>query len=289
MYKRALLHASLLALGTGFLLACKQSAPALTEDVLATVNDTPITEADIELASRRGGGHRPRATPPDKMQVLEDIIEQELIYQRAIELGLDADPAYREQLRGLEAQVNAFKRRKLAELFHQREVAAKATVSDDEVGAYIRQHAAQVGTEINVWQILRRDENQIEHVRAELAQGAPFEEVAAKQFGTLPPTGRKPWELGYLRWEQVPASWRNIVYDLDEGETSDVIRGLNNRFWIVKLIDKREIPSLDLETVKPRIEKLLTNEKIQRLSDETGRALRYNAHIVYRGWAITKD
>jgi len=249
--------------------------------VLATVNGTPITEADVRYASQRRVGHQSNGTSTDPTQVLEGTIAQELIYQRALELGLDADPSYQTGLRQLEAQVNAFKRKKMAALYHQREVVAKASVSDEEARAYFEQHAAQIRTEVNVWQILRRDESQIEQIHKDLAQGLPFEDVAAKHFPTVPPTARKPWELGYLRWEQIPESWRDVVYGLSAGEASGVIRGPNNRFWIIKLVDKRDNPAITYEAVKPRIMKMLTNEKVQRLSDQSNRVLREKAQIVY--------
>ena len=94
-------------------------------------------------------------------------------------------------------------------------------------------------------------------------------------------SARKPWELGYLRWEQIPESWRDVVYGLSAGETSGVIRGPNNRFWIIKLVDKRDNPAITYEAVKPRIMKMLTNEKVQRLSDQSNRVLREKAQIVY--------
>lgn len=281
MYKTTLLRAFMLATGACLVLACSQSAPPPVQGVLATVNGTPITEADVDYVARRGGGHRPHRAPPDQKQVLEDIIGQELVYQRALELGLDADPAYQNQLRSLEAQIDAFKRKTMAARFHKQEIIPKASVSDELARAYFDQHAQRIRTEVDVWQILRRTESQIEQVRSELAQGTPFEEVAAKQFPSLPPTARKPWELGYLRWEQLPESWRDVVYDMAPGETSGVIRGLSNRFWILKLIDKRENPDTTYETVKPKLVDMLKQEEIERLSEQTLRALREEAHIVY--------
>ncbi len=91
-------------------------SPKSTEGVLATVNGTPIGEADVHFALS-SGGHKKEIPPEHRKNVLETIIRRELIYQRAIEIGLDANPGYQEKLRRMEAQINAFKRNDLAKLF----------------------------------------------------------------------------------------------------------------------------------------------------------------------------
>jgi parvulin-like peptidyl-prolyl isomerase len=270
-----------LATACVFTVACNRDLSAGAEDVLATVNGIPITEADVLFASRTTGGHQTNAPSVDKQAVLEGIIQQELSRQRALELGLDADPAYRQELAQLEAQMNAFKRKKLSEMFLRREITQKARVDEAEARQYFERNAARLRTEIHVWQILRRDEGAIEQIRDELARGTAFEEVAGKQFPDLPDKARRPWDLGYLRWSQVPEAWQNVVHGLKPGETSNVIRGPNSRFWIIKLIDRRENPDLTFEQIKPTITGILSDEKARQLREETLRDLRGNARIVY--------
>ena len=271
----------IMTLVCGFTQSCDQHQSPLVEGIVASVNGTEITQEDLTLASRTAtGGHQEQEPSADKVNVLEQIIMQELTYQHAIKLGLDADPAYQAELRGMEAQLNAFKRKKLSEILLQRELLQKAKVSDAEAEQYFNNNAARLRTEINVWQILLRSENAIKKIQSELAQGLPFEEVAGKQFPNLPENGRKPWELGYLRWSQIPEIWRNVIYDLSIGETSDIIRGPKNRFWIIKLNDKRENPDASFEKIKPKIIEIMQSEKAKRLREEILRDLRVNAHIV---------
>ena len=270
-----------IVLTSALMLSCNQDQSPTTEGVIATVNGKPITDMDLLLNSRKAGGHQAAGTDADTKKVLEDIILQELASQRAINLGLDADPAYQEELRRMEAQVNAIKRKRLSEVFFQRELIQKTRVSDAEARQYFAEYTVRLRTEIKVWQILRRNENQIEQAKNDLAQGMPFEDVAAKQFPNLPPTVKKPWEMGYLRWNQVPKAWQNVVYDLQVGQTSDIIRGPNNRFWIIKLIDTRENTEVTFEQIKPMIIDVLKNEKARQLREEIIRELRDKARIVY--------
>ncbi len=121
----------------------------------------------------------------------------------------------------------------------------------------------------------------IEQVLNDLEQGTSFAEVARRQFPKLPKAAGEPWNLGYLRWKQVPKAWQNVVYGLKKGEVSGVIRGPNNRFWIIKLIDKRENPDITFESIKPTIMDVLKNAQIQKLRKKIDRDLRAKASIVH--------
>ncbi|UCF35159.1 MAG: peptidyl-prolyl cis-trans isomerase [Phycisphaerales bacterium] len=250
-----------------------------TEDVLVTVNGTPVGEADVRYALSTGG-HNKEIPPRQRKNVLEVIIQQELVYQRAVELGLDANAGYQKKLRQMEAQLNAFKRKELSELFW-REIAGRAVISEAEAKKYFEENAARIQTELHVRQILKRQESVIEQALSDIEHGASFDEVARRQFPNLPEGAGQPWDLGYLKWKQVPEAWRNVVYNLKKGEVSGVIRGPNSRFWIIKLIDKRENPDITFESIKPTIMEVLKNEKIEELRAQAARDLRAKASIVY--------
>jgi PPIC-type PPIASE domain len=266
-------------LACGLTLSCDQHKSPV-EGVVVTVNGTAITQEDIAFVSRGADGGHQMAMTEDKANILEGVIVQELAYQRAVQLGLDADPVYQAELRNMEAQVNAFRRKKLSEMLLKQELLKKATVSDAEAQQYFNANAARLRTEIHVWQILRRDEQTMKAIQAELAQDLPFEKVAGKLFPNLPASAGNPWDLGYLKWNQVPDVW-NVVYSMQVGETSDIIRGPKNRFWIIKLIDRRENKDLGFEQVKPVITDILKDEKTRQLREATIKDLRDNASIVY--------
>jgi parvulin-like peptidyl-prolyl isomerase len=253
--------------------------PKSTKGVLAMVNGTPITEADVRLALSVGG-HSKDIPSEHRKNVLGVIVRRELIRQRAVALRLDVNPTYQEKLRRMEARINAFKRQELSELFW-RETARKVEVSEAEAKKYFAENAARIRTDLHVWQILLRKEGLAELALNDLQQGKPFEEVAGRRFPKMPKTARAPWDLGHLKWKQVPKSWRNVVYDMKKGEVSSVIRGPNNRFWIIKLIDKRENPDITLESIKPTIMEVLKNAKIEDLRAQIDRDLRAKATIVY--------
>ncbi len=254
-------------------------------DVLATVNGVPVTRADVLLASR-GAGHDSTAMPESSMNpaiqknILETIIREELVAQRAAELGLTADAEEQRELRRREAELSALRRKVLSAAYYRHE-RAEANVTEQEARRYFDANAARLRTELHVWQILLRDEGRIEQARREIESGTPFEEVARRQFPGLPQSSPSPWDLGYLKWNQVPEAWRSVVYALANGQHSGVVRGPRGRLWILKLIDKREDPSITFAGAEATIIEILRSERIEARRVEADRSLRSKARIVY--------
>lgn len=236
-------------------------AASLPADALVTVNGAAIGQIDLEIELSRKD-HDAAARPPQPEDVLERLVDRELFAQEAARLGLDADTSYQTKLRELEAQVDAFRRRELTRLFTSREVDRKAVLSEAEARAYYDAHAAEIRSELHVHQILRRSEAEIRAAHEALKSGKPFDEVAASLFPKLPPAAPRPWDLGSLTWQQVPPAWRDVVYDLEPGETSGILTGPRNRYWLVKLIARRDNPAHTFEAVRPVLEELLKGDRV---------------------------
>lgn len=250
-----------------------------TAGVLATVNGVAITETDLGL--EKSSAHaKEEAAGDQRTAVLETIVRQELIAQRAAELGLDKDPSYLEGLRKAEAQLAAARRRGLSELFFRKELEKKAEVTPEEAKQYFAANEQKIRTEVHIQQILLRDEARIEQARKEILEGKPFEEVAAAQFPKIP-EGTKPWDLGYLGWTQLPEAWRDVVATMKKGETSGVIKGPKNRFWLLQVVDSRQNAGLTVEAILPALANSLKGAKLEAVRESTDKELRARAKIVY--------
>ncbi len=272
------------------MLACRQGPSAGTPapgaatgrepiGVLALVNGVPVTEADVhaEIHSKTSVGE---LGPEQKKILLDRVIGKELVAQKAAELDL-GDVQYREELARRMADVNEWKRQALADAYFRHEAAQQPQVTDEEARRYFDENAAAIRTETHVLQILARDEAQIAQVRQELASGASFEDVARKRFPDLP-AGKTPWDLGYLKWKQIPDAWRNVLQTLKPGDTSEVVRGSGGRFWILRLLDRREDAALDFDAVKPVIVEDLRNARVEQARARAADELRKTARIEYR-------
>lgn len=254
--------------------------PAMMGAVLATVNHVPITQSDLK-AELKGATHQSgmAGDGPEK-RALEAVIQQELAFQKGMALGLDRDPAYQQQVAQLEAQVHAAKRKQMAELFYRHEVETKATPSDAEVQAYFDQNAAALKVELHVFQILLKDVARVQQAQKDIQAGATFEDVARTLFPAMP-GGQKPWDLGFLKWQQLPKEWRPVVARLKDGETSPVILGAKDRAWLIQVVERRTNPDASLEQLRPLILQDLKATKLEALNGRAMAELKDAATIVY--------
>jgi peptidyl-prolyl cis-trans isomerase C len=263
--------------------ACDQTEPVAGNDagVVATVNGVAITELDMTLASSSTGGHEGGITPPGREEMLQQLILQELAHQKAVAANLQTDSAYQQNLRRVEAQIAAFKRKALANLYYERELANRSQISDEEARSFYEENAEAIAAEIRVWQIMRRDEDLIEQDFVALENGESFEQVAARRFADMPQVVETPWDMGYLKWEQVPEAWWDAVDELNVGDTSNVIRGPNSRFWIIRLVDKRDDPNVSYENVQAKIKAMLKNRRTQQFREDMNAELLREARVEY--------
>ncbi len=256
--------------------ASKGAAPT-PSGVLVTVNGVALTEDDVKVASRsEGHGEAPAQPAP-----IDGIVIQELVYQRALALGLDQDPAYQKRRQEIDAQANAQKRRELGQLYFTKEIVGKITVSDDEARRFFDEHKDEIASEIHVLQLMRRGEDQAKATLAELDKGKPFEEVAAMALGGTVPPDQKPWDLGFLKWTQLPGAWRGVVDKLAPGKTSPLIAGPRGRYWIVKVVARRPDPAATFEAMRAGLVELLKRDRVEEAQKKTEKTLRDGASIVH--------
>lgn len=251
-----------------------------SEVPLARVNGHVLTRQDV-LLRVEGGRSGQELTPERERNVLDAIIGDELAYQRARELGLHDDPKYVEAVRRLQIQMDALAREQLSEVFHREEIEARARVGDDEARAYFELHEQHIRAETHVWQILSRSRAEIEGFRARLAAGESFEALAAEPMTTHGMAQLRSWDLGYLRWGQIPEHWEAELARLDVGETSDIIAGPGGRFWIIRVVDRRLSDTLRFEEVEPILVQQLQREGVESLTEQTLQELRDRATIEY--------
>ena len=254
------------------------AAQAPPAGVFATVDGVPITEVDIRFALKLKDESPLLAADRDK--VLKALIHKQVLANAAAKVGLDAKADYQHRLQREKAVLDAFKRDTLATSFFKQHVVAKSEPDEAAVRKYFDENAARIRSELHVLQILSRNETEILEMKKLLDGGAAFAEVASSQFRKLPAGASKPWDLGYLKYKQVPSEWRSVVKDMKIGDTSDIIRGGAKRFWIIKLLAKRDNPKLDFDGVKDIIKSDLRDATVATRGDQIIAEVRKAAKIV---------
>ena len=218
--------------------------------VLATVNDVPITEYDVQQSLKRSVGHGEEVNPEAAQNVLQAIVRDELIYQKSVELGLDKDQAYLKKLKEAEAQLRAAQRREMSVLYLNY-VRSKTEVTDHDLQAYFEKNSKMIQTKYHVWQIMYRGSDfQIIKDHQDLKSGLSFEKVALRRFPNLPKEIKSPWDIGYLYWNQIPEPWQGVIDHMETGGVSDIITGPGNRFWVIKLVKKIVVPKITFASLQ---------------------------------------
>lgn len=262
----------------------KEANPKTENDsqwkILATVNGVPITEYDVNLTLKRIV-HGETVTPEATQNILENLVRNELIYQQSLELGLDNNFEYRRKLYEADAQLRDYKRREISPLYREY-IKNKVVVTDSEAKEYFEQNSKRVQTKIHLGQIYYKgDEARIAEDYKEIKSGKSFEKVASKRFLNLPKGMKAPWDLGYLHWSQIPSFWQDSIDRLKPGQVSDIIKGPNERFWVIKLIDRTVDPNITFSTEKANIVEILRKQKTDELSKTMLGQIRTKSKIVF--------
>ena len=97
-------------------------------------------------------------------------------------------------------------------------------------------------------------------------------------FPGLPAT-EKPWDLGQMKWAQVPDAWREALEKLEPGQTSGILHGAKGRAWIIKLVDRRVDESVTFESIKGAVVEAMRGSRLEKIREDGERALREAAKI----------
>lgn len=282
------IHVSLIAVVViASLFSCtgKKEANPKTENevqgkILATVNGVPITEHDVNLNLKRVA-HGEKASPEATQNILKNLVSNELVYQQSLELGLDNNPEYRRKLYEADAQLRDYKRKEISSLYREY-IKDKAVVTDSEAKEYFEKNSKKIQTKVHLGQIYYKgDEARIAEDYKDLKSGKSFEKVASRRFPNLPKGMKDPWDLGVLHWSQIPAVWQESIDRLKPGQVTDIIKGPNERFWVIKLIDRTVDPNITFASEKENIAEILRRQKADALSETMLGQMRAKSRITF--------
>ena len=92
---------------------------------------------------------------------------------------------------------------------------------------------------------------------------------------------KAPWDLGDLYWSQIPAPWQGIVDRLEPGQVSEIIKGPNDRFWVIKLVDTSVDPKITFDTEKGKIVEVVQKQKADELYEAMLSQMRTKSKIIF--------
>lgn len=228
------------------------SALALDEGVIATVNGEPVHEATLNAVQRQLQG---RQQAPAKEQIIEELVNLNLLSQLATKEGLHESDEIRSvlELQRLQVLANAY----MGVLSEEMELPDEMLRAE-----YDKQVASVANNEYKARQIMLESEDQAKEVIAKLGDGEDFIELA-KTMST-DPGGKTGGDLGWVQASVLPEAMGAALSELESGNfTAEPVQ--TDFGWHVLLLeDTRGSNVPDFESVKPQIRSALVTQELQK-------------------------
>ncbi|MCB4770766.1 peptidylprolyl isomerase [Ancylobacter sp. Lp-2] len=252
------------------------ATPAQPDDtVLATVNGTPITRADVNAAAVELGPNLPPQIqgPARDEYVLGFLIDLTAMAQAAEAQKLDETADFKRQL-------DFIKKRVLMQA--ALEQAAKAALTDAALKQTYEEALKQQKPEEEVHArhiLFRADPNdkaaseaaekKAKDVEARLKKGEDFAKLAGEL--TEDPSGKKDGgDLGFFTKDQMVPEFAEKAFSMKPGDVSDPVK-TQFGWHVIKVEEKREKPLPTFDEVRPQIEQYLVQkaqaETVQKTRD----------------------
>jgi EpsD family peptidyl-prolyl cis-trans isomerase len=239
----------------------------------AKVNKEEITVHQINFVLQRQQGLKPEQTEAASKQVLERLIDQEVVVQKAQDLKLDRDPR-------VVQQIEAAKREIIARAYADRIGEAATKPTSEEVAKYYSDNPALFSDrhiynlqEVNV----EAKPDQVPAIRASLEKvknAAEFIEFL--KSGDYHFNGNQAVRSA----EQLPLAALRTIAKMKDGDS--VANVTPAGLQILFLAGSRSQPINEVQA-KPAIEQFLTNQRKGELVQKDVKALREAAKIEYIG------
>jgi len=228
----------------------QDATPNMT--VVATVNGSPITENDLEMAQGDLGPQFAQLPEEQKRAAaLNAAIEIRLLADKADEEGLGETDAFKNRMEFL-------RQRALHSAFIETEVAGEVT--DEAVRArYDKEIAATPPVnEIRARHILVATKEEADAIIAELDAGGDFEAIAKEK--STDGAAAQGGDLGFFGPGQMVPAFEEAAFAMDVGQFSKEPVQTQFGFHVIKVEDKRTQQPPSFDQVKEQVRTLLFRE-----------------------------
>ena len=204
----------------------------------------------------------------NKKQFLDELIIDTLLYNEALKQGFQKE----EDTKKL---IEEAKRKILIARLLKDDVDQTVTVNETEIETYYNQNKDkfQVPEVLRASHILVENEADAKDIRAQLARGANFEELA--RANSIDPTAKVGGDIGYFTKGQLVPEVEEVCFKMQVGDLSDVVK-TKFGYHVIKLTERRQPRVKELVEVHDAIEqslqrlkkKVLFNEYVGRLKEK---------------------
>lgn len=222
--------------------------------ILAIVNGREITENDVKANISRFPRERQSQfyNEEGRKQLLDQMISFELIYNEALENGIEKDEQYLAQLE--------LAKKELLTQASINKLLSEVSVSDSEVEEYYSANKDMFvapGT-VTAKHILVDSKEKANEIRTEIESGKSFEE-AAQEYSSCP-SKAEGGNLGSFSKGQMVPEFEEAAFNLELGVVSEPVQ-TQFGFHLIKVEDKEESNSKSFDEVKSMISNNILQER----------------------------
>lgn len=224
--------------------------------ILASVGGRTITEADVEALLHGLDPHTAMQfnSPEGKRHLVEELINQELLFLDAMAKGLERDPQYVAEVERMKA--NILKQFAISKLL------SDVTVSEDDVRKFYEenQEHLQSPESVRASHILVDDEETAKKIIDELNNGLSFEEAANKYSSC--PSKSQGGDLGFFTKGRMVPEFEDAAFGLEQDVVSEPVE-TQFGYHIIKVTDKREPGVQQFDEISDQLEEQVLQQKQQ--------------------------
>jgi EpsD family peptidyl-prolyl cis-trans isomerase len=276
---RAVGAAALAVLAATVLVACgpkKDATPAAAaagNEVVATVDGQDITASQLQIALQKQRGMRPDADDAAAMQVLKQLVDEQIVAQKAVAAKLDQDPR-------VVAQIEAARRDILARRFIEQVAESAAKPTDEAIQKFYDSRPAMFAQR-KVFTLQRVDiqapDDRRSEIDAKVQSVKSSDELSAwLKSQKLSFTTKSEQDAS----EQLPPNVLEKLGTLKQGQSIVV----PTQFGVAALtLVSSAVAPKPLAEARPAIEQFLANQGKRELVVGLQRSLHKDVKIEYKG------
>ena len=256
--------------------AKKEDAPSAAKpeiEVAAKVNGAELSAQQVKQALQRMTNLDPEQAKAASLQAVRNLVDQEVVAQKAVAEKLDQDPSVMQALEMARRQV-------LAEAYMARKLGTPVEPSDADVSAYFDQHP-DLFAKRKIYRLqeisIKAPKDKHEAIRAQLAASKTLNDFAA--WLKAENISAKAAQ-GVKSAEQLPQDLLPKLAQMPDGQA--IIVNAADGLLVIVLADSQMQP-VTLEQAKPAVVRMLQTQARQKAAQTELAALKAAAKIEYLG------
>ncbi|OUR91282.1 hypothetical protein A9Q81_18040 [Gammaproteobacteria bacterium 42_54_T18] len=231
---------------------------------VATVSGDVITRAEVDHALAFYSSNPFASSQEGKNNILNEMVEDQVFYKKAIENGFDKSPEFVINQRKLLA--HEYKK------YLQQKVGQASVITDYDIGRFYQDNIGQY-TKPGMYRIAiyfrRANQEKPQYTLKQIADSVQYLEsglgfgkyaLTSNHLKTNNRGGKLPWLTAESNVAGIPKTVIQTGESLEIGNVSDVIK-TDAGHYLVRLMEKRDSQVTPLDAVKPVIREALLKKK----------------------------